>query len=149
MVSKCSRVLARFKEIELGENKIKFKIKSIKNEELIEFLDKHKNDKKEDEEDEDKDIGEGLKSMDEIVFMFLKRDDKEMTMKEASDLDLSDKILVANTGMEMSGMGKNIFDLDKVKDESKKKMSKTISPQPSKVQSLKQELLKEAAEDSE
>ncbi len=145
MVSKCSKVMARFKEIELGENKVKFRIQSLKNEELIKFLDKHKENKEKD----DKDVGEGLKGLDEIAFMFLKRDDKEITMEEASDLDLCDKMLVANTGMEISGMGKNVFDFGKAKEESKKKVQETTLPQPSKVQSLKQELIKEVIADSE
>ena len=146
MTSKCSRVLARFKEIELGENKIKFRIKSMKNEDLIKLMDKHK-DNKVDENKED--AKEGLEGMDEIVFMFLKREDPEITMKEVSDLDLCDKMLVANTGMEISGMGKNIFDFEKAKDESKKKAQEMTLPQPSKVQSLKQELIKEVIADSE
>lgn len=147
MVSKCSRVTARFKEIELGENKIKFRIQSLKNEDLIKLMDKHKDTK--DEENKDEDAKEGLEGMDEIVFAFIRRNDSEVTMKEVCELDLCDKILVANTGMEISGMGKNIFDFDKVKEETKKKAQEMISPPLSKVQSLKQELIKEVVADSE
>ena len=145
MVSKLHSVLARFREIEIGENKVKFRIQSLKNEDLLKLMDKHK-DKKEGEEENPK---EGLEGIDEIVFAFIKRNDPEATMKEVSELDFADKILIANTGMEISGMGKKIFDFDKAKDETKKKMQEMISPQQSKVQSLKQELIKEVVESSE
>lgn len=144
MTSKLGKVMARFKTIALGENKIQFRIQPLKNKEMFTMMAMMGvEDKEKGKEDNEKDTESTKEALEYLVFTALSRDDSTITKEEVSNMGFGDTLLVANTVTELSGLGK-LFDFDKVKEDMEKKtsLSKTSS-QPSKAESLRQELITE------
>ena len=134
-MSKIGRITARFKEIELGENKLKFRIMPMKNKEMLEMFELM-------DENNNGGIRQGITH---LVYSTLKKDDESTTMEEIDNLDFKSVVDVVNTTTELSGLGK-LIDFTKIAnmdDLEKKTNLKKTSPNLSNAESLRQELIAE------
>ena len=133
-MSKLSRLMARFKEKELGEegNKVKFRLAPLKNKEMLMFMD----------------MADNADSKEMIYYILetvLKKDDPSITREELENLDFDYTMELLNEITEISGLGK-LFDFEKMKEETQKKSSMMLNKTSnglSKAESLRQELIKE------
>ena len=135
-MSKISKVIARFKSIKLGENSIEFRIKPMKNKEMLEMFEML---------DDKNEVGSMRKGINHLIFTTLKKDDPSITIDEVDDIDFKSVTEIVNNTTELSGLGK-LIDFSKIMnmDELEKKRNlKKTSEEPSNAESLRQELIKE------
>ena len=134
-MSKIGKIIARFKEIKLGENELKFRIMPMKNKEMLEMF----------ELMDDKNKFGMKQGINHLVYITLKKDDPTTTMEEVEDMDFKSVVEVVNTTTELSGLGK-LIDFTKIvnmDDLEKKTNLKTTSSSLSKAESLRRELIAE------
>jgi len=131
-MGKISRVIAtkRFQEIELGIDKVKIRIFGLTGRESAEYAklsDEAKNDP-----------SKGGEILEYLLYVTLKKDDPEVTKEEIMEMELLDRIEIANTVGILSGFGK-LFDVEKEK-KGVSEQDNEISEKASEIKSLRESL---------